>query len=128
MTQRRGRGQALSDLLQSLVRASPDFEGAVLVGLEDGLVLAAAWCVDGQSDFDVGAVATRAFELSDRTTETLDRGGLERLILMGAEGNMIITRAGPQALCVVLLQPHAKIGIASFEAARISAEIAQVLE
>ena len=127
MTERVGRGVALNDLLRGLIEASPAFEGAVLVGL-DGLVMAAAWPIEGQSDFDVGAVATRAFELSDRATETLDRGDLQRLIMLGSEGNTVITRAGPHALCVVLLRPEAKVGIASFEATRISNEIAKVLE
>jgi predicted regulator of Ras-like GTPase activity (Roadblock/LC7/MglB family) len=119
MTKRQGRGVALNDLLRSLVEASLDFEGAVLVG-NDGLVMAAAWPIEGQSDLDVGAVATRAFELSNRATETLDRGDLSRLVMLGSKGNMVITRAGPHALCVVLLKPDAKIGIASFEASRIS--------
>jgi len=126
MAKVQGRGVALTDLLRSLVRASPDFEGAVLVGI-DGLVMAAAWPIAEQSDVDVGAVATRAFELSDRTSEMLGRGDLDRLILLGSKGNMIITRAGSYALCVVLLKPQAKIGIASFESARISREIAQVV-
>jgi predicted regulator of Ras-like GTPase activity (Roadblock/LC7/MglB family) len=127
MTKRQGRGVALNDLLRSLVEASLDFEGAVLVG-NDGLVMAAAWPIEGQSDLDVGAVATRAFELSNRATETLDRGDLSRLVMLGSKGNMVITRAGPHALCVVLLKPDAKIGIASFEASRISDEMARVLE
>jgi predicted regulator of Ras-like GTPase activity (Roadblock/LC7/MglB family) len=126
MARRQGRGVALNDLLKALVQASPDFEGAVLVG-NDGLVMAAAWPIEGQSDLDVGAVATRAFELSNRATETLDRGDLSRLIMLGSKGNMVITRAGPHALCVVLLKPEAKIGIASFEASRISDEISGVL-
>ena len=127
MARRQGRGVALNDLLKALVEASADFEGAVLVG-NDGLVMAAAWPIEGQSDLDVGAVATRAFELSKRATETLDRGDLSRLIMLGSKGNMVITRAGPHALCVVLLKPEAKIGIASFEASRISDEISRVLE
>lgn len=127
MARRQGRGVALNELLGALVDASPDFEGAVVVGL-DGLLMAADWPIEGQSDLDVGAVATRAFELSNRATETLDRGDLSRLIMLGSKGNMVITRAGPHALCVVLLKPSAKVGIASFEASRISAEIARVLE
>ena len=67
MTERVGRGVALNDLLRGLIEASPDFEGAVLVG-QDGLVMAAAWPIEGQSDFDVGAIATRAFALSDQAT------------------------------------------------------------
>ena len=126
MAKRQGRGETLNDLLTSLVEASPDFEGAVLVGL-DGLVLAAAWPIEGQSDLDVGAVATRAFEQSDRATETLNRGDLQRMIMVGAEGNMIITRVGEYALCVVLLRPEAKLGIASFEASRIGDALARAL-
>jgi predicted regulator of Ras-like GTPase activity (Roadblock/LC7/MglB family) len=124
--QKQGRGIALTDLLHGLVDASPDFEGVVLVS-DEGLVMATAWPQEGPDDSDVGAVATRAFELSGQATESLERGDLQRLILLGAKGNMIITRAGPSALCVVLLKPSAKIGIASFEAARISEQVAQIL-
>lgn len=127
MAKRQGRGEALTQLLESLIRASADFEGAVLVGL-DGLVMAAAWPIEGQSDLDVGAVATRAYELSNMATQSLQRGSLERLIMLGSSGNVIIAQAGPHALCVALLKPEAKIGVASFEAARISGELAQVLE
>jgi predicted regulator of Ras-like GTPase activity (Roadblock/LC7/MglB family) len=126
MARRQGRGETLNRMLQKLIQASSDFEGAVVVS-RDGLVIAEAWPGEELSGFDVGAVATRAFELSDKTTETLDRGDLEKLILVGANGNMIITRAGEYALCVVLLKPQAKIGIATFEAARISGQIAAVL-
>ncbi len=124
--QKQGRGVALSEMLTSLVQASADFEGAVLVS-EEGLVMAAAWPHGEQDDSDVGAVATRAFELSSRATESLRRGDLQRLILLGSAGNVVITRAGLNALCVVLLKPEAKIGIASFEATRISEQIARVL-
>jgi len=127
MAKRQGRGVALDELLSALVQASADFEGAVVVGL-DGLVMAAHWPIEGQSDLDVGAVATRAFELANQATETLDRGDLVRLIMLGTKGNMVITSAGPHALCVVLLKPNAKVGIASFEATRISTEVASVLE
>jgi predicted regulator of Ras-like GTPase activity (Roadblock/LC7/MglB family) len=123
---RQRRGVALTDMLEALVNASSDFEGAVLVSKE-GLVIAAAWPLDDQDDSDVGAVATRAFELSARAMSSLERGGLRRLILLGSEGNLVISEAGPDALCVVLLRPDAKIGVASFEAARISEQIAQVL-
>ena len=123
---RQGRGAALTELLGSLIEGSADFEGAVLVS-DEGLVMAAAWPQEELDDSDVGAVATRAFELSDQATGSLERGDLERLILLGSEGNMIIMRAGPSALCVVMLKPNAKIGIASFEAGRISKQMAEVL-
>jgi predicted regulator of Ras-like GTPase activity (Roadblock/LC7/MglB family) len=109
-----------------LVDASPDFEGAVLVSM-DGLVMAAEGTLEDLDDSDVGAVATRAFGLSGETTIMLERGDLSKLILLGEAGNMVITRAGPYALCVVLLKPDAKIGIASFEAERVSRQIAEVL-
>jgi predicted regulator of Ras-like GTPase activity (Roadblock/LC7/MglB family) len=130
---REGRGSALTELMEKLVEASPDFEGAVLVSRE-GLVVAAAWSSGSQvehlnprDDSDIGAVAVRAFDQSDEATDALDRGALQRMILMGARGNMVITQAGPDALCVVLLKPEAKMGVASFEAARISGQVAQVL-
>jgi predicted regulator of Ras-like GTPase activity (Roadblock/LC7/MglB family) len=132
-TQRRGRGKALDDLLNGLIQASRDFEGAVLVSL-DGLMYATAWSPDDQTerlqaldDSDIGAVACRAFAQSGEATRMLERGDLDRLILAGSHGNMIITRAGENALCVALLKPEAKLGVASFEAKRISQELAKVL-
>ena len=131
--QRQGRGVVLSDLLRELVEASADFEGAVLVSLE-GLVIAAAWPSEDRpehlhqaDDSEIGAVACRAFEQSDRATDLLARGDLERLILSGSKGNMIITRAGSDALCVALLKTEAKLGVASFAAMRISQQIENVL-
>jgi predicted regulator of Ras-like GTPase activity (Roadblock/LC7/MglB family) len=130
----RGRGYVLDDLLGGLIRASSDFEGALVVSL-DGLVYATAWSSDDQTqrfraldDSDIGAVACRAFSQSEHATSLLDRGDLDRLILAGSHGNMIITRAGEDSLCVALLKPEAKLGVASFEAKRISRAVAQVLD
>ena len=128
-----GRGKALEGLLGRLVHASADLEGAVLVS-RDGLVIATAWsseeqeqALEGLDDSDIGAVACRAFEQSGQATEMLEQGELDRMILAGSRGNVIITQAGEDALCVVLLHPDAKLGVASFEAARISQQIAGLL-
>jgi len=133
-TRGHGRGKALDDLLDVLIRASPDFEGAVLVSME-GLLISTAWSSEGQAellqgldDSDIGAVACRAFEQSDQATNRLERGDLERMILSGSRGNMIITQVGEDALCVVLLRPEAKLGVASFEAARIGRQIESLLQ
>jgi predicted regulator of Ras-like GTPase activity (Roadblock/LC7/MglB family) len=73
-------------------------------------------------------VACRAFEQSELAMDMVGRGGLERLILVGSEGNMIITRAGGDALCVALLRPEAKLGTASYQAVHISQQIEDVLD
>ncbi len=126
MARRQGRSAAMDELLGSMVEASNDFEGAVVVG-HDGLLMAAAGPDEGQSDLDVGAVAARAFALSGQAGEMLQRGDLERLILLGTCGNLVIARAGPHALCVALLKPQAKIGLASYEAVRIGQAVARLL-
>jgi predicted regulator of Ras-like GTPase activity (Roadblock/LC7/MglB family) len=119
--------------LDRLVHASTDLEGAVLVS-RDGLVIATAWsseeqklALQGLDDSDIGAVACRAFAQSSQATEMLDQGELDRMILASSRGNVIITRAGEGALCVVLLHPEAKLGVASVEALRISYKIADLL-
>jgi predicted regulator of Ras-like GTPase activity (Roadblock/LC7/MglB family) len=123
----------LDELLSRLIEASADFEGALVVSL-DGLVFATAWASDSPperaqvlDESDIGAVACRAFSQSAEATSLLERGDLDRLILVGSQGNMIITRAGEDSLCVALLKPEAKLGVASFEAKRISREVARVL-
>ena len=128
-----GRGKALEALLRRLVHASPDLEGAVLVSRE-GLVIATAWsseeqeqALEGLDDSEVGAVACRAFEQSGQATEMLEQGELDRMILASSRGNVIITQAGGDALCVVLLRPDAKLGVASVEAVRISRQMAGLL-
>jgi predicted regulator of Ras-like GTPase activity (Roadblock/LC7/MglB family) len=128
-----GRGEVLEGLLRRLVHASTDLEGAVLTGL-DGLVIATAWSsaeqaavLQGLDDSDIGAVACRAFEQSGYATAMLKQGELDRMILASSCGNVIITRAGQDALCVVLLHPDAKLGVASFEASRIGRQIAGLL-
>ena len=128
-----GRGQVLAELLGRLVHASADLAGAVLVS-RDGLVIATAWsseeqaqALQGLDDSDIGAVACRAFEQSGRAIARLEQGELDRMILSSSHGNVIITRSGEDALCVVLLHPEAKLGVASFEAVRISQQLAGLL-
>jgi predicted regulator of Ras-like GTPase activity (Roadblock/LC7/MglB family) len=120
--------------LDRLVHASVDLEGAVLVS-RSGLVIATAWsseeqeqALEGLDDSDIGAVACRAFEQSGQATAMLEQGELDRMILSSSRGNVIITQAGQDALCVVLLHPDAKLGVAAVEAARISQQIAGLLD
>jgi predicted regulator of Ras-like GTPase activity (Roadblock/LC7/MglB family) len=128
-----GRGKALESLLDRLVHASVDVEGAVLVSRE-GLVIATAWSSEEQElalqdldDSDIGAVACRAFAQSGQATAMLEQGELDRMILANSQGNVIITRAGQEALCVLLLHPEAKLGVASVQAMRISQQMAGLL-
>ncbi len=119
------RGEKLATMLRNLVNNSADIKGAAVVS-RDGLIMRAELPGDTEQ-VRVGAVAAAILSLSGRSVEQLKRGDFKQTLVQGADGNIIITSAGQNALLVALTGSDANMGMVFLEIAEGSEAIAGIL-
>lgn len=120
------RADLLEDVLAGLCQGTEGIEQVVIVSVE-GFVVAShsSASVEGAESGRLGqtiaAMAANAIGLGTRTLERLECGNLERLIVEGKTGAMIIQPiVAANAALAVIVRKDAKVGLAS-SAMRLSA-------
>jgi hypothetical protein len=107
------RKELLQETLNGLVERSSDIKGSAVISM-DGLIIAAV-LPQQMEQTRVGAVAAGILSLSGRSVEQLSRGSLQRTLVQGDEGNIILVNAGKNAALVVLTGDDANLGLAFLE-------------
>jgi predicted regulator of Ras-like GTPase activity (Roadblock/LC7/MglB family) len=70
-----------------------------------------------------GAMCADLLSLCRATAKELQRGDVHEVLVLGAEGCLLLTPAGPQAMLAVMARPDANLGMALAEARRAAAAI-----
>jgi predicted regulator of Ras-like GTPase activity (Roadblock/LC7/MglB family) len=120
------RSDVLAELLDNLLSASADINGAVVVG-RDGLVMASNLTKAGHEASRVGAEGAALLGLSTRTLENLKCGEFTVVILQGKEGWVIACGAGSKAMVLGLTSANVNIGMALLEMREIGNAVAETL-
>jgi predicted regulator of Ras-like GTPase activity (Roadblock/LC7/MglB family) len=130
------RVDLLEQTLAELCGAVQGARAAVIVSVE-GFVVASFPAGDelfvesGSADSSqVAAMASTLLSLSERTLSRLEMGeeGVERLLIEGKQGSMIVTPVSERAALALLLDKETKIGVALFMAQRSTRQVQDILE
>jgi predicted regulator of Ras-like GTPase activity (Roadblock/LC7/MglB family) len=126
------RSEILQRTLRNLHSAALGIKASVIVNM-DGLLVSAyppgddeAPHLNPTSSPQVAAMAAILVGLAEHTLDRLAQGELERLLMEGEHGVMVVYPAGRAALAV-LVDKRAKLGIAMFQTSRAANEVAEVL-
>ncbi len=112
--------------LAALLEGASAIQGAAIVGT-DGLVHA-AHAPGGSLDEDLaGAVAAAVYALSARSVSQLNRGNLQRTLIQGDDGNIIVTVINDRTLFVGLTPKDVNLGMAFAEVRTITRQLADVM-
>lgn len=125
------REHALNRKLASVCSGSAGIEAAVIVNV-DGLLVTAYPAAQDDADDAAGGEAVAAMAavvagLAETTLERLQQGALDRVMLEGARGTLVIYPATADAALAVLVSKQAKLGVALSAARRLAADIRAVL-
>ena len=126
------RSEILERTLQTLHTAVPGVIASVIVNI-DGL-LVSAYPPGNDEDFtenptsspQVAAMAATLIGLAERTLGRLAQGELERLLMEGEEGVMVVYPAGRAALAV-LVEKDVKMGMVLYAASRARNDVIKIL-
>ncbi len=126
------RSEALEEKLRILHSVVEGVKATVIVN-NDGLLVAAFPAGDEDdphnnptSSPQVAAMSATLISLAERTLRRLAQGDLERLLMEGEEGVMVVYPAGRASLAV-LVENDAKLAHILFAAKKAAAEVAEIL-
>lgn len=126
------RSEILERTLRTLHTAVPGIIASVIVNI-DGL-LVSAYPPGNEDDYSenptsspqVAAMAATLTGLAERTLGRLAQGELERLLMEGEEGVMIVYPAG-RATLAVLVEKDVKMGMVLYAASRARNDVMKIL-
>ncbi len=119
------RKERLEKTLRNLVEGSADIQGVAVISM-DGLIIAAV-LPQGMERTRVGAVAAGILSLSGRSIEQLKRGTLQRTLVQGSDGNVVLTQAGKNAAFAALTGQDVNLGLVFLEAREGAEAVAEIL-
>ncbi len=126
------RSETLERTLRTLHLAVPGIIASVIVNI-DGLLVSAYPPGDDEnydenptSSPQVAAMAATLIGLAERTLGRLAQGDLERLLMEGEDGIMVVYPAGRAALAV-LVAKDTKMGMVLYAASRARNDVIKIL-
>ena len=126
------RSEALEEKLRTLHTVVDGVKATVIVNI-DGLLVASYPAGDEDSPHEnptsspqVAAMSATLIGLAERTLKRLAQGELERLLMQGQDGVMVVYPAGRASLAV-LVEKDASIAHVLFAARKAAAEIMEIL-
>jgi hypothetical protein len=119
------RTDMLQQILLELNGGTADIEASALIST-DGLMMASA-LPQGVDEDRVGAMSAALLSLGDRATKELVRGTLQRVLLQGERGYVIMSASGPEAVLTVLAKPNAKLGLIFLDMKRAAESLAKLI-
>jgi len=126
------RVQLLENILQQLHTSVGGLHGTVVVSTE-GFVMA-AYAGDGRSRLEnpvdspqIAAMAASIIALGERVLDRLTRGEIDRILLDGTMGGIVVVPAGREAALAAMVSKEAKLGLVMHEVRRAANEVEQVL-
>lgn len=119
------RTEQFQQMLENLNGSTSDIEASALISV-DGLMMASAM-PQGMDEDRVGAMSAALLSLGERTARELARGTLERVLVQGQGGCVIMTAAGEEAVLTVLARPNAKLGLIFLDIKRASQALGQII-
>ena len=121
-------------LQEQLYERIPGVHEAVIV-TNDGLVIAAyPGAADGRDTSSdtgtshwVAALAAEIIAQSRRAFGQLAQGAVNRVLIDGESGSMIVVPAGDHAALAVMVDTHAKLGLAMFQVTRVAEQVGELV-
>ncbi|MBW4438761.1 MAG: roadblock/LC7 domain-containing protein [Pleurocapsa minor GSE-CHR-MK-17-07R] len=126
------RSDILERILKKLHAASDGVKATVIVN-SDGLLVAAYPPGDDENYYEnptsspqVAAMSASLVALADKTLRRLAQGDLERILMEGQDGVMVVYPAG-KASVAVLVEKGARLSYALYATKKAAAEIVEVI-
>lgn len=123
MTQ--SRTEMMVARLREMQAASPEIEASALVSV-DGLIIASALPVEVEED-RVSAMSAAMLSLGERISQELNRGNLEQVYIRGANGYVILSSVGSEAVLTALARENAKLGLIFLEMRRAAQDLERMV-
>jgi predicted regulator of Ras-like GTPase activity (Roadblock/LC7/MglB family) len=116
----------LENLLKAMEDADPDIESSAIVRT-DGLVMASA-LPKGADEGLIAAMSAALLNIGNRAVVELARGEMDKVIVSGTKGDIILRGVGSEAVLSAITKPGANLGLLLVEMKRAGERIMGVLK
>ena len=119
------RTDRLQQTLLDLNGTSADIEASALIST-DGLMMASA-LPQGMDEDRIGAMTAALLSLGERAAMELARGKLQRILIHGDRGYVIMSASGTEAVLTLLAKQDAKLGLIFLDMKRTAESLAKLI-
>jgi predicted regulator of Ras-like GTPase activity (Roadblock/LC7/MglB family) len=119
------REQLVTSVLRELIASSEDIEGSALISM-DGLLLVSLLPAEFVQE-RVAAMSAAMLALGSQATAELRRGELDQILIKSQGGYVLLTRASPDTVLVVITGPEAKLGTTFIDVRRGAQALARAI-
>lgn len=119
------RVHELNGILRALQSGTPDIEASALIS-EDGLMIASA-LPQHVEEMRIAGMSSTLLSLGTRAAVELERGEVQQVLIRGANGYVIMVRAAPGTVLLVLTSADAKLGLIFLDMGRAVKEITKII-
>jgi predicted regulator of Ras-like GTPase activity (Roadblock/LC7/MglB family) len=121
----KSRTEQMVARLRDLQVGTPDIEASAVVSV-DGLIIASALPPDVEED-RVSAMSAAMLSLGERIAGELGRGLLDQVYVRGANGYVILSAVGEEAVLTVLARQDAKLGLVFLDMRRAAEDLSRLI-
>jgi predicted regulator of Ras-like GTPase activity (Roadblock/LC7/MglB family) len=121
----KSRTEQMVARLRDLQISTPDIEASAVVSV-DGLIIASALPPDVEED-RVSAMSAAMLSLGERIASELGRGILDQVYIRGANGYVILSSVGEEAVLTVLARQEAKLGLVFLDMRRAAEDLNRLI-
>jgi hypothetical protein len=125
-TSQKAHSDKLWYILQELTSNRGDIQGCTIVTTQ-GLPITSLLADDANVSL-ISAMSAAIISVAESTALELERGNLQRILLEGELGTIIISKAGPHAILVSLVDKDAGLGIIFMLIDKAIKKIVEILE
>lgn len=112
--------------LREMSRANPQIIASAIVRT-DGLVLASELPKNSDEGI-VSAMSAAVLNIGKRSVTELNRGKLDKVIISGSKGDIVIRGVGGTALLSAITNPDSNLGLVLLEMKRAAEKIQELLK
>ena len=115
----------LESILKELESADGDIEGSALVR-SDGLIVAFAMPRTTDETL-VAAMSAALLNIGTRTAKELARGDLEKVIVSGTKGDVVLMGSGSDSILSATTRPGSNLGLVLVEMKRTTSRLSHLV-
>jgi len=121
----RNMRRELETVLKDLEATAGDIEGSAVVR-SDGLIVAFAMSKSSDESL-VAAMSAALLNIGTRATRELDRGDLDKVIVSGTKGDVVLMGAGRDSILSSTTRSGANLGLVLVEMKKTSRKLANLI-
>ncbi len=121
----RSRAETMADRLRELQAETQGVQASAVISI-DGLIMASALPA-GVDEDRISAMSAAMLSLGERISGELKRGKLQRILVEGADGIIVLSAIGEDAVLTVLADGGAKLGMVFYDMRRAVNDLARLL-